>query len=55
MRWHSIYQAGRVAQMQNDYATARQPYEKAASMDYAASYVNMGQLFHIGGGVAKDY
>jgi len=50
-----IYQAGRVAQVQNDYATARQLYEKAAGMNYAASYVNLGQLFQMGNGVPKDY
>lgn len=50
-----IYEAGRVAQVQNDYATARQFYEKAAGMDYAASYVNLGQLYQTGNGVPKDY
>jgi TPR repeat protein len=50
-----VYQAGRVAQVQNDFATARQLYEKAAGMNYAASYVNLGQLFQLGSGVPKDY
>jgi TPR repeat protein len=50
-----IYQAGRVAQVQNDYGRARQLYEKAADMNYAASYVNLGQLFQLGKGAPKDF
>jgi TPR repeat protein len=50
-----VYQAGRVAQVQNDYVRARSLYEKAADMNYTASYVNLGQLFQLGNGVPKDF
>jgi TPR repeat protein len=50
-----VYQAGRVAQLQNDFAVAKELYEKAADMHYAASYVNLGVLSQQGNGAPKDY
>jgi TPR repeat protein len=50
-----VFQAGRVAQAQKDYVLARQLYEKAASMNHAASYINLGALYYQGNGAPKDY
>jgi TPR repeat protein len=49
------FQAGRVAQAQKDYVRARQLYEKAAGMNHAASYINLGALYYQGNGAPKDY
>ena len=49
------YQAGRAAQVQKDYAAAKQLYEKAAAAGYAASYINIGVLYNQGWGVPQDY
>jgi molybdate transport system substrate-binding protein len=48
-------QAGRVSHAQRDFILAKQLYEKAASLKYAASYLNLGGLFYAGSGVPKDY
>ncbi len=50
-----IFQAGRVAQVQKDYASARQLYEKAASAGYVASYIGIGLIYFQGLGVPQDY
>jgi TPR repeat protein len=50
-----IYEAGRVAQAERDFGLARELYEKAASLGYPASYVNLGVLYYGGNGVTKDY
>lgn len=38
-----------------DYATARQWYEKAADQGNAAAQYNLGALYHNGQGVSRDY
>lgn len=50
-----VYEAARVAHAQKDYTLARQLYEKAAGLAYAASYVNLGVLSYLGLGGRKDY
>jgi TPR repeat protein len=50
-----IYEAGRVAQGEKDFGLARELFEKAASLGYPASYVNLGVLYYGGYGVTKDY
>jgi TPR repeat protein len=50
-----IYEAGRVAYGEKDYGLARELYEKAASLGYPASYVNLGVLYYTGNGTTKDY
>jgi TPR repeat protein len=50
-----VYQAGRIASLQKDYALARQLYEKSAGMGYPAGYNNLGNMYLTGDGVAKDY
>jgi TPR repeat protein len=50
-----IYEAGRVAQVEKDFGLAAQLFEKAASLGYVASYVNLGILYYQGAGVTKDY
>jgi TPR repeat protein len=50
-----IYEAGRVAQVEKDFGLATQLFEKAASLGYVASYVNLGILYYQGAGVTKDY
>jgi hypothetical protein len=50
-----VFQAGRVAQAQKDYALAPQLYEKAAGKNHAASYLNLGALCNQGNGAPKDF
>ena len=50
-----IYEAGRVAHAEKDFGLAKELYEKAASLSYPASYVNLGILYYQGAGVTKDY
>jgi TPR repeat protein len=50
-----IYQAGRVAQAEKDFGLARELFERAASLGYPASYINLGGLYYTGAGVTKDY
>jgi TPR repeat protein len=50
-----LYQAGRIASLQKDYATALQFFEKAASKGYPASFVNLGNFYSHGYGVAIDF
>jgi TPR repeat protein len=50
-----MFEAGRVAQIEKDFGQARQLYEKAAALGYAASYVALGALYSAGSGVTKDY
>ena len=40
--------------VRQDYATARQWYEKAAAQGYALAQFNIGSLYHFGQGVPKD-
>jgi TIR domain/Sel1 repeat len=50
-----VFQAGRVATVQKDYAVARQLYEKAAAAGSAAAMAGLGNLYYNGNGVPKDY
>jgi TPR repeat protein len=50
-----IYEAGRVAQVEKDFGLAARLFEKAASLGYVASYVNLGILYYQGAGVTRDY
>ena len=38
-----------------DYATARQWYEKAAAQGHAGAQNNLGELYEFGHGVTQDY
>jgi hypothetical protein len=50
-----LYQAGRVAEAQQDYAEARRWYEKAAAAGETAAMTNLGLLYNAGHGVPQDY
>jgi TPR repeat protein len=50
-----VYQAGRVAHAQKDFQLAKQLYEKAAGLNYMASYINLGVLSYQVSGTPKDY
>jgi hypothetical protein len=50
-----VFEAGRVAIAQKDYATARQLFEKAADMGSKIAIADVGAIFMNGWGVAKDY
>ena len=48
-----IYEAGKY--LPQDYATARQWFEKAAYQGYAAAQNSLGVMYHEGRGVPQDY
>jgi TPR repeat protein len=50
-----LFQSGRVAEAQQDYAEARRWYEKAAAAGNAAAMTNLGWLYDNGQGVPQDY
>jgi TPR repeat protein len=50
-----LYQSGRVAEAQEDYAEARRWYEKAAAAGEAQGMINLGSLYEAGNGVPQDY
>jgi TPR repeat protein len=50
-----IFQAGRVAHMQKDYAVARQLYEKAIGLGNVVAINNLGLLSATGSGTAQDW
>jgi TPR repeat protein len=49
------YQAGRVASLQKDYGAALEFFKKAASRDYPASFINIGNAYSHGYGVPIDF
>lgn len=50
-----VYRAGRVAHAQNDFQLTKQLYQKAAGLNYVASYINLGVLSYQVSGTPKDY
>ena len=50
-----VFEAGRVAIAQKDYATARQLFEKASDMGSKIAVTDVGVIYMNGWGVAKDY
>ncbi|MGD0332717.1 MAG: caspase family protein [Xanthobacteraceae bacterium] len=50
-----VFEAGRVAYAQKDYATARQLFEKATGMGSKIAIADVGVIYMNGQGVAKDY
>jgi uncharacterized protein len=50
-----VFQTGRVAHAQKDYATALLLFEKAADMGSKISITDMGGIYLFGQGVTKDY
>lgn len=50
-----VYQAGRIAYAQKNYALALGYFNKAVSSGYAAAAINLGALFETGEAVATDY
>ena len=49
-----VYQSGRIALVQKDYARTRQLYEKAASAAYPIAYSAVGSIFYRGYGIPKE-
>jgi TPR repeat protein len=49
------YQAGRVAYVQKDYGASIEFLKKAASRDYTASFINIGNAYSNGYGVPIDF
>jgi TPR repeat protein len=48
------FQAGRIASAQKDAVRARQLYEQAASLGSAIAMDDLGRMYVLGDGVAKD-
>src|ERR1700728_3907230 len=50
-----LFQSGRVAEAQQDYAEARRWYEKAAAAGETQAMMQLGFLYGNGNGVPQDY
>ena len=50
-----VFQAGRVANQQKDFALARQYWEKATAMGSESGMAGLGALYQFGLGVPQDY